>query len=141
MTAVTPKNEQAPTERTEHPHVVRTPGVLGGKSRIEDTRISVGHVFVLYQDGGETAEQIAETYGLELGHVLDSLSYAYDHLDEMEQFKEQSKLRHILRANDLLFVPDGVGGRLIIRERLATENIPEGTPIYTWETLPAEYDR
>lgn len=134
MTATTAKAERAPTERTEHPHIVRTPGVLGRQSRIDGTRISVGHVFVLYRDNGDTPETIASTYGLELAHVLDALSYAYDHPEEMDEFVEGQKLRTVLRVNDMVYA----GGRLIPREHIAKFAIPPGTPIYTWETLPEE---
>jgi len=135
MSAPIAAPDHAPIERTEHPHVVRNLGILGGKSRIEGTRISVGHVFVLYRDNGDSAESIAATYDLKLAHVLDALSYAYDHSDEMEDFEERQKLRTILGKNEMVYA----GGHLFLRERIGAPKVPEGTLIYTWENLPTEY--
>ncbi len=136
MTATTHQTERAPTERTEHPHIVRTPGVLGGKSRIDGTRISVLHVLTMYKLGGESVESIAETYGLNPAHVHDAISYGLDHLDEMRRDDERRQLRSVLRENDMVYA----GGRLIVRERLKDTKISPETPIYTWETLPDEFD-
>ena len=137
MTATIPKIERAPVERTEHPHVVKSEGTLGGKPRIEGTRISVGHVFVLHSDNNQSAAEIAATYSLPVSQVHDALSYAYDHPDEMTTFNEQQQLRSVLRRHNMVFA----GGRLILAEHLDTVTLSPGTPVYTWETLPAEFDQ
>ncbi len=136
MAATVAKTERAPIERTEHPHVVRSAGTLGGKSRIDNTRISVGFVYVLYSDGQESPEAIAETYRLPLAHLLDALSYAFDHPEEMADFKERQQLRSVLRYNNMVYA----GGRLIPVEQLDHVVLPTDVPAYTWETLPAEFD-
>ena len=45
--------------KTEHPHVVRVPGVLGGEPVIAGTRIGVAFIARLLQAGEEPAEIIA----------------------------------------------------------------------------------
>ena len=44
-------------ERTEHPHIVRVPGVCGGEPIIENTRIGV-RLIVGYYKQGMTVEGI-----------------------------------------------------------------------------------
>lgn len=111
-----------------------TSAYSAGNRGSRGTRISVGHVFVLYRDNGDSAESIAATYDLNLAHVLDALSYAYDHPDEMEDFEERQKLRTILRKNDMVYA----GGHLIARRHLGRIALPPDTPVYSWETLPEE---
>jgi uncharacterized protein (DUF433 family) len=72
-------------ERTEHPHIVRDPDVLGGEPLIDGTRTSVRHVVLLYRAGQEP-EEIARTYHLLLGEVYDALSYYYDHENEISRY-------------------------------------------------------
>jgi hypothetical protein len=68
--------------------------------------------------------------------LLDALSYAYDHPDEMEYWREQQKLRYVLKQSDTVYVD----GRLLPRAALDRIEIPEGAKVYTWETLPAELE-
>lgn len=41
--------------------LVKTPGVCGGRIRIDGTRITVHRIVVLYKEG-QSAEEIAQTY-------------------------------------------------------------------------------
>ncbi|HEY7034856.1 MAG TPA: DUF433 domain-containing protein [Thermomicrobiales bacterium] len=132
MTATTTRTT---IERTEHPHVIKGGG-LGGQPRIDDQRISVLQIFALHE-AGETTEQIL------LGHptltpaeVHDAISYAYDHPDEMDYWTERRKLRNVLKHSDMVYVE----GRLIPRRGLDRVTLPVGAKIYTWETLPPEFD-
>jgi uncharacterized protein (DUF433 family) len=55
--------------------LVRTPGVCGGRIRIDGTRITVHRIATLYRQG-QTAEDIAQTYPhLSLGQIYTSLAY------------------------------------------------------------------
>ncbi len=72
-------------ERTEHPHIIRDPEVLGGEPTIDGTRTSVRHVVLLYRAGQEP-EEIARTYHLLLGEVYDAISYYYDHENEISRY-------------------------------------------------------
>jgi uncharacterized protein (DUF433 family) len=132
MTATTTRNAIA---RTEHPHVIKGGG-LGGQPRIDDQRISVLQLYDLYRTG-MGVEEIRLSYPtLSVAEVLDALSYAFDHLDEMATWRDNLKLRNLLRGHNMAYV----GGRLIPREALATMDIPVKIEVYTWETLPEELD-
>ncbi len=64
--------------------IVKTPGVRGGKARVDGTRICVVDV-VRLSEGGATPEQIrAELPGLTLAQVQAALSYYARHRDEVE---------------------------------------------------------
>lgn len=63
--------------------IVSTDDVLGGAPRIEGRRIGVHHVARRVADAGESPEQVAADYGLDLADVYRALAYYYDHPDEM----------------------------------------------------------
>jgi uncharacterized protein (DUF433 family) len=67
-------------------HIVRTPGVTGGRARIAGTRIRVSDVWIARNLHGKTPEQIAaDVYPwVSLADVYAALTYYYDHEDEME---------------------------------------------------------
>ena len=51
-----------PRERkTEHPHVVKTEGIVGGRPRIKGTRISVELIARFFKDG-VSPQEILDTY-------------------------------------------------------------------------------
>ena len=55
--------------------LVKTPGVCGGRIRIDGTRITVHRIATLYRQG-QTAEDIAQTYPhLSLGQIYTALAY------------------------------------------------------------------
>jgi uncharacterized protein (DUF433 family) len=68
--------------KTEHPHVVRLPGVCGGEPVVDGLRVTVRHVATLHQEG-EPLGAIAETLGLTEAQVFHALSYFFDHQDEI----------------------------------------------------------
>jgi uncharacterized protein (DUF433 family) len=131
-----PSQPRAPIERTEHPHVIKSKGTLGGKARIDNQRISVLDIFHAYVFGMST-DEIAEEYPT-LTHALihDALGYAYDHPDEILADAEGRTLRSILKDNDMLYVD----GRLVFRGGFDQLDIPPGARIYTWDTVPEEID-
>jgi uncharacterized protein (DUF433 family) len=126
---------EAPIQRTEHPHIVKSADTLGGEPRIEDSRIAVRHVRGL-AEAGMTPVEIAEKYRLTPAQVHDALSYAYDHPDEIAYHVERHKIRNVMRDHDLVMV----NSRLIARAELKPSDVPEGTTVYTWETLPPELE-
>lgn len=72
------------TTRTEHPHIVVTPGTCGGRPRIDGTRISVDFIARLTNDG-VNPDKIVDSYPhLTLAGVHDALGYYYDHKQEMD---------------------------------------------------------
>ena len=64
--------------------LVRTPGVCGGRIRIDGTRITVHRIATLYRQG-QTAEDIAQTYPhLLLGQIYTALAYYHANRDQID---------------------------------------------------------
>ena len=64
--------------------LVRTPGICGGRIRINGTRITVHRIAVLYKQG-QTAEEITRTYPhLSLGQVYTALAYYHTNREEID---------------------------------------------------------
>ncbi len=76
---------QRPTLRTEHPYIVRSEGVHGGRPYIRGTGVSVQTVVEQIRLG-RSPEQIVEDFDgvLTLAQVHDALSYFYEHQAEIE---------------------------------------------------------
>jgi uncharacterized protein (DUF433 family) len=120
------------TVKTEHPHIVQDPRILGGEPIIAGQRVAVRHVVVAYLQG-DTIEALMRSFDLTEAQVHDALSYYYDHKQEIEKQIEQNKLRAVMREGDLLYV-EGKG----LLSRREWEALPERERrvFYTWETLP-----
>jgi uncharacterized protein (DUF433 family) len=58
---------------TEHPHMVRLPGVCGGEPVIDRLRVTVRHVATLYLQG-ETIQEIAAALNITEAQVFHGLS-------------------------------------------------------------------
>ncbi len=72
------------TTRTEHPHIVMTPRICGGRPRIDGTRISVESI-ARYENDGVSVTMILETLPhLTLASVYDALGYHHDHKAEVD---------------------------------------------------------
>ena len=83
----------SPAVVVDYPHVVKTPGVRGGKARIEGTRICVVDIVVLHQQGLRPQDML-EYYSsrpLTLAEVHAALGYYYDHREEIESYFEASE--------------------------------------------------
>jgi uncharacterized protein (DUF433 family) len=77
----------------DYPHIVKPPGVRGGKARIDGTRICVVDIVVLHQQGVWPHEML-EYYSsrpLTLAEVHAALGYYYDHQEEIEIYFEASE--------------------------------------------------
>lgn len=72
--------------------IVRTDGVLGGKPRIEGTRIGVHHVVPLILESKTTVEHVVTvTYpDLSEGDVLSALAYYAEHRDEIDRIRREN---------------------------------------------------
>jgi uncharacterized protein (DUF433 family) len=65
-------------------YIVKTPGVCGGKARIENTRIGVHDVVGLLHNG-ETVDSVTRQFpGLTRAQVYECLAYYEDHLAEID---------------------------------------------------------
>src|SRR5574341_1085739 len=65
-------------------HMVQTPGVCGGKPRIDGTRMRVSDV-AIYHHAGMTVQAMCEQFELTPGQVYSALAYYYDHKNEIDQ--------------------------------------------------------
>jgi uncharacterized protein (DUF433 family) len=67
-----------------YPHVAKTPGVCGGKARIEGTRIRVNNVVFLHREGASD-DKIREAYpDLTPAQIHAALAYYYDNPEEID---------------------------------------------------------
>lgn len=84
----------------EKRHIVSTPNVLGGKPRIDGTRIAVEHIAVAYI-AGQHPEEILDCYeGITLSDVFAALTYYFDHSDEIDSnMKNRKEFVKKLRKN------------------------------------------
>ncbi|MBI5283830.1 MAG: DUF433 domain-containing protein [Chloroflexi bacterium] len=100
------------TTRTEHPHIVMTPGVCGGRPRIDGTRISVEFIARFVNDG-VGAEKIVESYPhLTLAGVYSAISYYYDHKEELDAAIEEHSLEQAVERGEIEIAE---GGRIIFK--------------------------
>jgi uncharacterized protein (DUF433 family) len=101
------------TETLETPRIVRTPGMCGGKPRIDGHRIKVEHIAICHERMGMSPDEIVSAHpSITLAQVHAALAYYFDHkaeidadIEEGERFVEelklktpQSKLQRILEA-------------------------------------------
>ena len=77
--------------QTTHPHVTKTPGVVGGTACIMGTRFPVRSVVIQILRHGATPEELVRDFPhLSLAQVHDALSYYYDFKDEIDREIEQN---------------------------------------------------
>ena len=78
---------------TEYKYIVRTPGVCGGRPRIDGHRIRVQDISTLHEHQGKSADEICSIYpSLTLAQVHAALAYYYDHRIEIEKEIEDGVL-------------------------------------------------
>ena len=99
-----------PKTKSTYRYIVRTPGILGGESRLEGHRIRVRDIVAARDFGGCTPEEIAGTVypQLTLAQVYCALAYYEDHRKEIDRairdearFIEEFKKRHPNLVRDL----------------------------------------
>lgn len=73
--------------------IVKTDGVMGGQPRIEGRRISVLQIYEWINEEGMSPETVSSEFDVALADVHLALSYYYDHVDEMEDWRERRKAR------------------------------------------------
>lgn len=93
---------EVPLERpTEHPYIVRAPGICGGRPIIKGTRVSVRHLAQLYK-AGDTVEEILQAHpSLQAAAVYDAISYYLDHQREIEQEIADNRLEALMATYGL----------------------------------------
>lgn len=108
MTQIPPATTEQEDIPTEHPHIVRRAGVLGGSPRIKGTRISVRLLAEFHKMGETVADILAMYPHLHPAAVYDALSYYYDHLVEIEDEIEANKLENVLEKHNAYLDEKGV---------------------------------
>lgn len=81
-------------------HIVKTPGVMGGKPRIDGHRIRVSDIVVWHEKMGWSPDEIVDQFpGLTLADVYAALAYYFDHRAEIEdEFAREAKLVEKVKA-------------------------------------------
>ena len=79
-----------PIERTDHPHIVKVPGVASGEPIILGTRIMVRTIVEQYQLGSSIEEILWDFPQLSSAQVHDALAYYHDHKPEMDALLAQA---------------------------------------------------
>lgn len=93
---------------TEHPYVVRTEGVCGGRPRIRDSRIPVSTIAELYGQG-EPVDEILATYPhLDPAAIHDAIGYYLDHQEDIDAEIDASSLEAVLAETGGVLGEDGV---------------------------------
>jgi uncharacterized protein (DUF433 family) len=92
MAPMEPTPSTPETETLAMPPIVRTPGVCGGRPRIDGHRITVEQIAVWHEQMGMTPIEIAATYPtITLAQVHAALAYYYDHKQEIDADIEEGK--------------------------------------------------
>jgi len=101
-------------KKTDHPHVVRVPGVLSGQPVIDGHRISVASIARFLNDGTSVDEIIATYPHLGAAAIYDAVSYYLDHNDEMDQLIADSAPEKVQERYGFTI---GEKGRVIFKDQ------------------------
>jgi uncharacterized protein (DUF433 family) len=83
---------------TEHPHVVRTPGVEGGRPHVRGTGLSVELLAGFYRLGAAPDELLLAYPQLSAAGLYDALSYYHDHRLELDAVLDERGSLERLRS-------------------------------------------
>ncbi len=104
---------QAQPQPTEHPHVVRIPGIAGGEPILKGSRVPV-RAIVLHYKAGATMEEILEAYPhISAAAVYDAISYYLDHQEEIEALIEEDQPERVMEKHGLKL---GEKGQLVPKQ-------------------------
>ena len=91
-----------PELATTHPYITKTPGICGGRPVVRGTRIPVKVLVNHFLRQNDSIEYILAGFPqLTLAQFYDSLSYYYDHQEEIDADLEADELPAILKQFDL----------------------------------------
>jgi uncharacterized protein (DUF433 family) len=100
---------EMPTMATIYPHIVSTPGICGGRPRIDGTRISV-QVIAEYYHLYNNVDRILEALPhLKASEVHAALTYYFDHQTEIDEEIRQSTDIEYLKANGVRIFDEEFG--------------------------------
>lgn len=93
---------------TEHPYIVRHPGIGNGEPIIKETRIAV-RLIAGYYKRGAAVEEIERDYAfLPTAAIYDAISYYLDHQAEIEALIAAQQIENVLRKTGLTMDEHGV---------------------------------
>lgn len=93
--------------KTEHPHIVKVPGVGGGEPVIAGTRVAVAFIARLVQAGEEPSEIVAAYPSLAPAAVYDAVSYYLDHRAEIDELIAGASLQALAGRYGFSISADG----------------------------------
>jgi uncharacterized protein (DUF433 family) len=93
--------------KTEHPPIVRVPGIAGGRPIIAGTRISVDFIAGQLRVGDRAEDILASYSHLTPAAVHAAISYYFDHKDEIDRFLAESTIEAVAERNGLEIRPAG----------------------------------
>lgn len=72
-------------------HIVSTPGICGGKPRIDGTRLTVQFLAGFIDDAAWTVAQICADYGLNAAQVYAAWAYYHEHQAAFDQIEMETR--------------------------------------------------
>lgn len=81
---------------TGYPHVVRRPGVVGGRPRIVGTRIPVWQIAALWRVGETVADILHAFPHITPAALHSALAYYWDHQPEVDAEITENQPEHVL---------------------------------------------
>jgi len=76
-----------------NPRIVKTEGIIGGKPRIDGTRISVYYIRERVEGRGLEPQTVADRHDLDVADVHRALAYYHEHPDEMRKIQQRREER------------------------------------------------
>src|SRR5437667_8542171 len=70
-------------------YIVKTPGNLGGRARIDGRRIGVSDIVDLYIRQGGSLEEVIQAFQVTLAQIHAVLAYYYDHEEEIDSYLDE----------------------------------------------------
>jgi uncharacterized protein (DUF433 family) len=67
--------------------------IMGGQPRIDGRRISVLQIVEWVHEEGMTPETVAAEFDLDMADIYRALTYYYDHIDEMSEWRDRREER------------------------------------------------
>ncbi|MFC1853106.1 DUF433 domain-containing protein [candidate division CSSED10-310 bacterium] len=83
------------TQITNHPHIIKIPGVCGGEAIIENTRIAVWHIVEYYYKVGMSIEEILTDWDYLIpSQIFSALAYYHDHREEIDKLRKENSFEY-----------------------------------------------
>src|SRR5437763_483246 len=77
--------EETAMSAVQTQHIVKTPGICGGRACIAGHRIRVADIVAWHERRGYSPDEVVGLFpGLTLGDVHAAIAYYFDHRDEVE---------------------------------------------------------